>query len=186
MINMRNIYFNYISKSNIIQLEGDGYMNSVIFPGSFDPITKGHMKIVDEVSDMFDEIIIAVMNNPDKICMFTLEERVEIIKTIYEGYKNIKVISSDGYTVDIAMLYQCKAIIRGVRNIGDFTYEMELSNINRNLSCNKIRTLLLFASDMYQDISSSMVKQEFLSNSDITSFVDDVVLDAMYKKYVRR
>ena len=88
-------------------------MTKVLYPGSFDPITKGHMNIVEQASELFDEVIIAILQNPKKNPMFTIQERLEMISELYKHYNNIKVVIGSGATVDIAILNDCKAIVRG-------------------------------------------------------------------------
>ena len=109
-------------------------MTKVLYPGSFDPITKGHMNIVNQASDLFDEVIIAVMQNPfKKTGFFTLEERLEIIKELYQRVNNVRVISASGAAVDVAILNDCKAIIRGLRSLSDYDYEVQLQQINKEI-----------------------------------------------------
>ena len=95
-------------------------MTRVLYPGSFDPITKGHMNIIEQASELFDEVIIAVLQNPlKKSGLFSLEERMELIRNLYYKMDNIKVISGSGASVDIALLHNCKAIVRGLRSLND-------------------------------------------------------------------
>ena len=102
-------------------------MTKVLYPGSFDPMTKGHMNIVEQASDLFDEVIIAVMQNPlKKSGLFTLEERMEIIKELYQRMNNVRIISASGAAVDVALLNECKAIIRGLRSLNDYDYEVQI------------------------------------------------------------
>ncbi len=158
-------------------------MTKVLYPGSFDPITKGHMNIVLQASDLFDEVIIAVMQNPlKKAGLFTLEERVEIIKELYHRMNNIKIISASGAAVDVALFYECKAIIRGLRSLSDYDYEVQLQQINKEMSNNKINTICLFADKEYQFVSSSMVKEVFNLNKDISKYVDPIVKKRMLLK----
>ena len=158
-------------------------MNKVLYPGSFDPITKGHMNIIDQASNLFDEVIIAILVNPSKkISMFSLEERLEIIKEIYKDNDKIKIVSGTGASVDIALLNECKAIIRGLRGLSDYDYEVQLAQINKDISNNKINTICLFADKDYQFISSSMVKEVFNLNKDIDKYVDPIVKEKMLVK----
>ena len=126
-------------------------MTKVLYPGSFDPITKGHMNIIEQASDLFDEVIIAVMQNPSKKNgLFTLEERMEIIKELYKNMNNVRVVSSSGATVDVALLYECKAIVRGLRSFSDYDYEVQLQQMNKDISNNRINTICLFTDREYQ------------------------------------
>lgn len=158
-------------------------MTKVLYPGSFDPMTKGHMNIVEQASDLFDEVIIAVMQNPlKKSGLFTLEERMEIIKELYQRMNNVKVISGSGAAVDIALLNQCKAIIRGLRSLSDYDYEVQLQQMNKEISDNKVNTICLFADKEYQFISSSMVKEVLNLDKDISRYVDPIVEERMLVK----
>ena len=158
-------------------------MTKVLYPGSFDPMTKGHMNIVEQASDLFDEVIIAVMQNPlKKSGLFTLEERVEIIKELYQRINNVKVIIGSGATVDVALMYECSAIIRGLRTLSDYDYEVQLQQMNKEISNGKINTICLFADKEYQFVSSSMVKEVFNLDKNISKYVDPIVEEKMKVK----
>ena len=158
-------------------------MKRVIYPGSFDPITKGHMNIIEQASILFDEVVVAVLQNPSKKqSMFTLEERIDIIKSLYTRMDNIKVITGNGAAVDIAILNECKAIIRGLRSLSDYDYEVQLQQINKEISKNEVNTVCLFADKDYQFVSSSIVKEVFNLDKDITAYVDPLVKEKMYQK----
>lgn len=158
-------------------------MTKVLYPGSFDPMTKGHMNIVEQASDLFDEVIIAVMQNPlKKSGLFTLEERMEIIKELYQRINNVKVISASGAAIDVALLNECKAIIRGLRSLSDYDYEVQLQQMNKEISDNKVNTICLFADKEYQFVSSSMVKEVLNLDKDISRYVDPIVQERMLVK----
>lgn len=158
-------------------------MTKVLYPGSFDPMTKGHMNIVEQASDLFDEVIIAVMQNPlKKSGLFTLEERMEIIKELYQRMNNVRVISGSGAAVDVALLNECKAIIRGLRSLSDYDYEVQLQQMNKEISNNKVNTICLFADKKYQFVSSSMVKEVLNLDKDISRYVDPIVRERMLVK----
>lgn len=158
-------------------------MTKVLYPGSFDPMTKGHMNIVEQASDLFDEVIIAVMQNPlKKSGLFTLEERMEIIKELYQRMNNVKVISASGAAVDVALLNECKAIIRGLRSLSDYDYEVQLQQMNKEISDNKVNTICLFADKEYQFVSSTMVKEVLNLDKDISRYVDPIVRERMLVK----
>ena len=161
-------------------------MTKVLYPGSFDPITKGHMNIVKQASDLFGEVIIAVLQNPlKKSGLFTLEERIEIIKELYKNVSNIKIVSGSKAAVDIALLYGCKAIIRGLRSLSDYDYEVQLQQINKEISDNQINTICLFADKDYQFVSSSVVKELFNLDKDFSRYVDPLVQEKMLIKKLR-
>ena len=158
-------------------------MTRVLYPGSFDPITKGHMNVIKQASDLFDEVIIAVLQNSSKKTrLFTIEERLEIIKKLYKEVNNIKVVSGSGASVDIAMLYKCRAIVRGIRGLSDYDYEVSLNYINKDISNGEVNTICLFADIDYQFISSSVVKEVFNLDKDISKYVDPLVKEKMLIK----
>ena len=158
-------------------------MTKVLYPGSFDPMTKGHMNIVEQASDLFDEVIIAVMQNPlKKSGLFTLEERMEIIKELYQRMNNVRVISGSGAAVDVALLNECKAIIRGLRSLSDYDYEVGMQQINKEISNGSVNTVCLFADKEYQFVSSSMVKEVFSLGKDISRYVAPDVRKQMVLK----
>lgn len=158
-------------------------MTKVLYPGSFDPITKGHMNIIEQASNLFDEVIVAVMQNSlKKTGLFTLEERVEIIKELYQKVDNVKVILGSGASVDVALLNECKAIIRGFRSLSDYDYEVQLQQLNKEISNNMVNTVCLFADKEYQFVSSSMVKEVLNFDKDISKYVDSVVKEKMLIK----
>lgn len=161
-------------------------MNKVLYPGSFDPITKGHMNIIEQASQLFDEVVIAILQNSSKKnSFFTIEERIQMLKELYSKVHNVKVVSGSGAAVDIAMLYECKAIIRGLRGLSDYDYEVQLAQINKDISNNKVNTICLFADKDFQFISSSVVKEVFNLDKDISKYVDNSVKIKMLKKVGR-
>lgn len=158
-------------------------MTKVLYPGSFDPITKGHMNIIYQASELFDEIVVAILKNPNKKSgMFTLEERYEMISELYDKMNNIRVVIGTGASVDVALLNDCKAIIRGLRSLSDYDYEIQLQQINKDISHNKVNTVCLFADKDYQFVSSSMVKEVFNLDKNISPYVDDSVMKRMLIK----
>ena len=158
-------------------------MKRVLYPGSFDPITKGHMDIIDQASKLFDEVVIAVLRNPKKNSgMFTIEERVQIIEELYQRLDSVIVITAEGAAVDVAMLNECSAIVRGLRSLTDFDMEVQMQQINKELSNGNINTVCLFADKEYQFISSSMVKEVFSLDKDVTRYVEPLVQEKMLLK----
>ena len=150
-------------------------MTRVLYPGSFDPITKGHMNIVEQASELFDEVIVAILQNPRKTSMFTTQERLEMISDLYKHYDNIKVVIGSGAAVDIAVLHECKAIVRGLRSLTDYDYEVQMQQINKDISNNQVNTICLFADKEYQFISSSVVKEVFSLGKDVSLYVDESI-----------
>ena len=158
-------------------------MTRVLYPGSFDPITKGHMNIIEQASNLFDEVVVAVLQNPSKkTSLFTIEERVKMIHELYKRIDNVKVVSGNGATVDIAILHECKAIIRGLRSLSDYDYEVQLQQINKDISNNQVNTICLFADKEYQFVSSTIVKEVWKLDKDITQYVDPYITKQLYLK----
>ena len=157
-------------------------MLKVLYPGSFDPITYGHMNIIEQAYDLFDEIIVAIMVNSQKNTMFSPEERVKLISELYKDKPKVKVVYSEGATIDLAIQCDCKAIIRGLRSLSDFEYEIQMSQINRQLSNSEVNTISLFAEKKFENISSSMVKEILRINKDISLYVPYIVEKALKEK----
>lgn len=158
-------------------------MMRVLYPGSFDPITKGHMNIIEQATKLFDEVVIAVLQNPTKKnYFFTLEERLEIVSKLYDKHPKVKVIASTKIITDLALEYQYKAILRGMRNIKDFEYEKQLAEINKDMSDGKINTIFLFADAKLETVSSSVVKEIFYLNKSISKYVNPIVEERMRLK----
>lgn len=153
-------------------------MTKVLYPGSFDPITKGHMNIIEQASVLFDEVVVAVLKNPSKKNnFFTIEERYDIIENIYKNNPKVKVVTSDiKASTDVALENGCNGIVRGLRGVTDFDYEIQLSQINKEISDGKVNTVCLFPDSNYQFVSSSMVRELFHLGKDISKYVDDEVL----------
>ncbi|MCQ2958065.1 MAG: pantetheine-phosphate adenylyltransferase [Candidatus Gastranaerophilales bacterium] len=149
-------------------------MVTAIYPGSFDPITKGHIDVLNKAAKIFDKVIIAVSINYSKKSMFSIEERVDMIKKSIEGFDNVEVDSFSGLTAKYAKEKGAKAIIRGLRAISDFEYEMQMAQMNNNLY-DDIETVFLVPKSKYNFISSSIVKEVSSLGGDINKFVTPVV-----------
>jgi len=145
-----------------------------IFPGSFDPITKGHENIILRASQLFDKIIVAVGNNSDKNSFFTLEQRVEFIKQTFVTKSGIEVDTYDGLTVEYCKKMNARFILRGLRSSLDFEYEKSISQLNRNLDSN-IDTVFLITSPEFAAISSTIVREILANKGDVTPFIPDNV-----------
>jgi pantetheine-phosphate adenylyltransferase len=158
-------------------------MTKVLYPGSFDPITKGHMNIIEQASKLFDEVVVAVLQNPGKgNGLFSIEERFTIIEKLYERMENVKVVTGNGAAVDVAMLHECKAIIRGLRGLSDYDYEVQLAHINKDISNGEVNTVCLFADSEYQFVSSSVVREVWKLDKDVSKYVDPIVEEQLVLK----
>ncbi len=156
-------------------------MKRAIFPGTFDPFTLGHFDILNRSKLLFDEIIIGIGKNSDKMTMFTLEERMEFIKGVVQDDKKIKVMSYDGLTIDFCEKVKAKFIVRGVRNTGDFEFEKAIARTNRFLS--KIETIFILTSAKTSFISSSIVRDLINNNGEYNKLVPKSVSSFVLKNH---
>ncbi len=150
-------------------------MNIAICPGSFDPVTMGHIDIITRAAGMFDKLIVVVMNNAAKQCSFTPEERVSMIKKCVADHDNIEVDAFDGLLADYAAKRGARAIIKGLRAMSDFEYEFQMALANKKLNPD-VETLFLTTAQQNMYLSSSMVKQIAGMGGDISGFVPSVIL----------
>lgn len=149
-------------------------MKIAIYPGSFDPVTKGHLDILQNASEIFDKVIIAVAHNGEKKGFLPVEKRVELIKQSITNLKNVEVDAFEGLTIDYAQKHGAEILIRGLRAVSDFEYEMQLSQTNSAL-CEKVKTVFLTTKPEYNFISSSTIKEILANNGDISKFVTEPV-----------
>ena len=158
-------------------------MKTAIFAGSFDPITNGHIDILKRGAEIFDKIIIAVSCNADKKAFLPAETRVKLIKESVSGIKNVEVDYFAGLTVDYARKHNASVLLRGLRTVKDFEYEIQLSQTNSALDKN-IETVFIIAKPEYSFVSSSAVREIFMNNGDISAFVPQPVASYL-KKSIR-
>lgn len=160
-------------------------MNTVIYPGSFDPVTYGHIDIIKRAARIFDELTVSVLNNKLKSPLFSVEERVNMLKEVTKDIPNVKIDSFKGLLVDYAKEKGAKVVIRGLRAITDFEYELQLAQTNHKLSDN-LDTIFLTTGLEYAYLNSHTVKEVAAFNGDISQFVPPSVADELYKKFQRR
>jgi pantetheine-phosphate adenylyltransferase len=157
-------------------------MAIAIYPGSFDPVTFGHLDIIHRATRLFDEVIVGVLNNSAKSPLFSAEERVNILKKVTEDIPNLKIKSFSGLSVNFAKECNAKVIVRGLRAITDFEYELQLAQTNRILD-KDIDTMFLTTSLEYAYLSSSTVKEAAFFGADISEFLPPYAVEKVLEKY---
>ncbi|MFJ7976284.1 pantetheine-phosphate adenylyltransferase [Peribacillus sp. NPDC096379] len=153
-----------------------------ICPGSFDPITLGHLDIIQRAARVFEEVNVVVLNNSSKASLFTVDERLGLIREVTKHIPNVKVDYFQGLTVDYAKSVHASAIIRGLRAVSDFEYEMQITSMNRVLD-EQIETFFIMTNNQYSFLSSSIVKEVAKYGGDITELVPEVVAQALCEKF---
>lgn len=154
-----------------------------IYPGSFDPVTYGHLDIIRRGLSVFDHIIVAVLNNSRKDPLFTVNERVSLLKTATEGLGSVSVDSFDGLLMDYVHKKNVKIVLRGLRAISDFEYELQIASINKSLNP-EIETCFMMTSNRFSFLSSSMVKEVAKYGGSVHDLVPEAVEQAIKQKYL--
>ena len=153
-----------------------------IYPGTFDPMTKGHVDLIERACKLFDEIVIAIAASEAKNPLFTLDERIQIAEKIFENNNKVKVVGFSGLLVDLAKDNNAKILIRGLRVVADFEYEFQLANMNRAMMP-ELESVFLTPKEQYSYISSSLVKEICKMGGDVSEFVDPISLSELKRKY---
>lgn len=157
-------------------------MKRAIYPGSFDPVTNGHLDVVERARKLFDEVIVAVAQNDEKQPLFSLEERLDMLKQTVGRINNVRVAQFDGLLVEFAHAEQAAAVIRGLRAVSDFEFEFQMALMNRKLE-GSVETLFLMPKEEYTYLSSRLVKEIARLGGDVSKFVPGVVAVALGKKF---
>jgi len=157
-------------------------LNIGIYPGSFDPITYGHLDIITRSAKLFDKLIVAVLSNPQKKPLFTVDERVEMIKQSVQDIANIEIDSFSGLLVDFARLKQAKVIVKGLRAVSDFEYELQMALMNNKLD-DEIETIFIMTSTKYSYLSSSIVKEVSSFGGCVKGLVPPIVEKRLKQKF---
>ena len=157
-------------------------MKRAVYPGSFDPITFGHIDIIERSAKMVDELVIAVLRNSAKNSLFSLEERVNMIKEVTKDFPNVRVETFDGLLVDYMRQIDATIIIRGLRAVTDFEYELQIAQMNHVMK-EDAETIFLMTNLQYSYLSSSLVKEIASYGGDISKFVPRELIEPIYGKY---
>ncbi len=157
-------------------------MRKVIYPGTFDPVTFGHIDLVKRAIELFDAVVVTVAINPGKAPLFSTEERVSMLKESLKAFQNVSVDSFDGLVVDHAKIVGASGILRGLRAVSDFEYEFQMALMNRKLA-NNIATVFLMPHEKFTYLNSTIIRNLASLKSDVSDFVPHIVVEALKKKF---
>jgi pantetheine-phosphate adenylyltransferase len=149
----------------------------VVCPGSFDPVTNGHLDIISRAASLFDEVVVAVLHNPSKTPLFTVDERVEMLRDVLKAQPNVRVARFNGLIVDFCRANDVTAIVKGLRAVSDFDYEMQMAQMNYSQA--GVETLFMTTNPLYAFLSSSLVKEFAKYGGDVTGLAPELVLDKL-------
>lgn len=157
-------------------------MRIFVYPGSFDPVTNGHLDIIDRAAKLCDKLIVAVLKNRSKTPAFTMEERVSFLEQVLDGRENVEVIPFSGLLVDFMKKHNATTVIKGLRAVSDFEYEFQMALLNKNLDPD-IETLFMMTNIKYSYLSSSAVKELASYGGNIRDLVPEKIVDQIYSKF---
>ncbi|MBK1700271.1 pantetheine-phosphate adenylyltransferase [Thiococcus pfennigii] len=157
-------------------------MRSVVYPGSFDPVTNGHTDLISRAARLFDRVVVAVAQDTGKVTTFSSEERVALVRASVEHIDNVEVVAFSGLLVEFARMLQVRVIMRGLRAVSDFEYEFQLAGMNRRMAPD-IETLFLTPAETYSYISSSLVREIARLHGDVSAFVSPQVVAALKERF---
>ncbi|WP_345535186.1 pantetheine-phosphate adenylyltransferase [Phytohabitans rumicis] len=158
-------------------------MRRAVCPGSFDPVTNGHLDIVGRASRLFDEVIVGVLINQSKTGLFTEDERLDMLGEVTKGYANVRVLSFRGLLVDFCRTHEAAVVVKGLRAVSDFDYELQMAQMNIGLA--GVETLFMPTNPLYSFLSSSLVKEVAKWGGDVSAHVPDVVAARLTERYAR-
>lgn len=153
-----------------------------VYPGSFDPVTNGHIDLIQRSAQVFGEVVVAILENTDKTPLFSLEERVEMLKEAISGLKNVSVVTFHGLLVDFAQQVGASVIVRGIRAVSDYEYELQMALMNRRLS-SQVETVFMIPAEAYSYLSSRLVKEISLFGGSVKGLVPRQVEKRLAAKY---
>lgn len=149
-------------------------MRIAVCPGSFDPVTNGHLDVFARAADVFDEVVVAILENKTKASMFTVAERIEMLEEVVRPFPNIRVETFHGLLVDFCVARDIKAIVKGLRAVSDFDYELQMAQMNYRLA--KVETLFVSTNPLYSYLSSSLIKEIATYGGDVSGLLPDIAL----------
>ncbi len=153
-----------------------------VYPGTFDPVTNGHMDLIQRSAALFDNVVVAILRNTDKVPLFDLDERVEMLETVIRGMPNVTVATFKGLLVDFAQQIEASVIVRGIRAVSDYEYELQMALMNRRLS-SKVETVFMMPAEPYSYLSSRLVKEISLLGGSVHGLVPDLVEERLLSRY---
>ena len=156
-------------------------MKIAVYPGSFDPATNGHLDIIKRSGSLFDKVIVAVLNNPNKHPLFTVEERVDILRRTCNGIENVEIDNFSGLLIDYAKSKNANAIVKGLRAVSDFEYELQMAHMNKKLNPD-IETIFIMTNSRYSYLSSSLVKEVAQFGGCIRGLVPEIIEEEIYSR----
>ncbi len=159
-------------------------MRRAIYPGSFDPVTNGHLDIIERSCRLFDEVVVALLVNPHKTSLFSLDERIELLREVTQTMPGVRVETFSGLLAHYARAQTATAVVRGIRAVADYEYELNMANMNRRLAP-EIETVFLMSSGAYSYVSSRLVKEVYQLGGDINGLVPSIV-EAQMKEKLRK
>jgi len=153
-----------------------------IYPGTFDPLTNGHLDLIERGSKIFDELVVAILRNAEKDPLFTVAERLEMMEQMVSRFGNVRVDTFEGLLADYAMQKGAKAVLRGIRAISDYEYELQMALMNRKLQP-QLETVFMMSSEAYSYLSSRLVKEVFRLGGRVSGFVPELVEKRLHEKF---
>lgn len=153
-----------------------------VYPGTFDPVTNGHIDLIHRSSALFDDVIVAILNNADKTPLFSLNERVDMLEEVVREIENVTVTTFDGLLVDYAQQIGASVIVRGIRAVSDYEYELQMALMNRRLSSSAVETVFLMPAETYSYLSSRLVKEISLLGGSVRGLVPPGVEERLQSK----
>jgi len=156
-------------------------MRKVLYPGSFDPVTNGHLDVINRAAKLFNEVIVGIAINESKVPFLSTDKRIELLKKVTKDIKNVKIISFSGLLINAVKEFQASAVIRGLRAVSDFEFEFQMALMNRELS-EDCETIFMMPSAKYSFVSSRLIKEIANNQGNISPFVPSIVIDALKEK----